>query len=132
MADIELVHSRKIWVIEKCWKLHTGSLSVDHSNFCGGVQIIASVSAGDIARNDTSQLSASIESAEENNTNLKAKVRENIGILIPHYAPETFKLWSWGSAICLTLRFYMKSNFGDFTWPKSVIFSTFRDSEFWF
>ena len=39
-------------------------MSIDHGNFCGDVQVVASVSARDIARNDTAQVSTPIESAE--------------------------------------------------------------------
>ena len=64
------------------WRSNCG-LSIDHSNFCGDIQIIASVSAWDIARNDTSQVSAPIESAKKY-TKLDEKVTENIGIFIPN------------------------------------------------
>ena len=36
------------------------------------------------------------------------------------------------AAQCLPLRFYVKSNFGDFKHSKNVIFGTFGGSEFWF
>ena len=38
----------------------------------------------------------------------------------------------WNLIILLPLRFYMKSNFGEFKWCKNVIFANFRGSEFWF
>ena len=58
------------------WRSNCG-LSIDHGNFCGDVQIVASVSARDIARNDTSQVSAPIESAEKY-AKLDEKVTEKI------------------------------------------------------
>ena len=36
----------------------------------------------------------------------------------------------WNSTTCLPLRFYVKSNFGEFKQSKNVIFGTFRGSEF--
>ena len=38
----------------------------------------------------------------------------------------------WNFIILLPLWFYLKSNFGDFIWPKIVIFDNFKGSEFWF
>ena len=34
--------------------------------------------------------------------------------------------------ILLPLRFYVKSNFGEFKWSKNAIFGSFRDSDFEF
>ena len=39
-------------------------------------------------------------------------------------------LW-WNLIILLPLRFYVKSNFGEFKRSKNVIFGNFRDSELW-
>ena len=42
------------------------------------------------------------------------------------------KAWlCWNLIIIPLLRFYVKSNFGDFKRSKNVIFGNFRDSEFW-
>ena len=42
------------------------------------------------------------------------------------------KVWlSWDLIILLPLRFYMKSNFGEFKQSKNVIFDNFRDFELW-
>ena len=38
----------------------------------------------------------------------------------------------WYLIILLPLRFYVKSNFGEFKRSKNVIFGNFRGSEFWF
>ena len=43
------------------------------------------------------------------------------------------KAWlCWHLIILPPLRFYVKSNFGEFTWSKNVIFDNLRGSEFWF
>ena len=42
------------------------------------------------------------------------------------------KAWlSWNLIILLPLRFYVKSNNGDFKWFKNVIFGNFRGAELW-
>ena len=38
----------------------------------------------------------------------------------------------WSAIILPPLRFYVKSNFGEFKRSKNVIFGNFRGSEFWF
>ena len=48
------------------------------------------------------------------------KVKEIFAVgILQHYAPKTFKMWSygclcWNLTILLPLRFYMKSNVGEF------------------
>ena len=58
-------------------------------------------------------------------------------ILALHYAPETFKMWSWSLTLLkfdhfTATRIVVKSNFGKFKQSKNVIFGNFRASEFWF
>ena len=53
-----------------------------------------------------------------------------------HYAPETFKMWSWGLTllkliILPPLRFCVKSHFAKFKWSKNVIYGSFTDTELW-
>ena len=43
------------------------------------------------------------------------------------------KAWlCWNLIILLPLRFYVKSNFGEFKQSKNVVFGNIRGSEFWF
>ena len=54
-----------------------------------------------------------------------------------HYAPEIFKMWSWGLTLLtfdnftVPLQLYMKSWFGEFKRSENVIFGNFWDPEFW-
>ena len=42
------------------------------------------------------------------------------------------KAWlCWNVIILPTLRFYMKSNFGEFKWSKNFFFGNFRSSKLW-
>ena len=43
---------------------------------------------------------------------------------------EVKEAWCGNFTICLPLRFYVKSNFGEFKQSKNVIFATFKGSEF--
>ena len=43
---------------------------------------------------------------------------------------EVNAAWCKNFTVCLPLRLYMKSNFGEFKRSKNVIFGTFRGSEF--
>ena len=45
-----------------------------------------------------------------------------------HYAPETFKMWSWGLLILPPLRFWVKSKFGEFKRSK-LSFLTILDTQ---